>query len=115
MRVERGRLALEDFLRLISEHQATLSPPGRGFDCFRTWQALALGTVPLVVDSGSFDARLLHGTGPQLITSPDELTPDSLGALLAGLSDPAPHAPHVEMAHWRRVWEAALAAPSVDE
>ena len=101
MRVERGRLALEDFLRLLSEHQATLSPPGRGFDCFRTWQALALGTVPLVVDSGSFDARLLHGTGPQLIPSPDELTPDSLGALLAGLSDPAPHAPHVEMAHWR--------------
>ena len=72
MRVERGRLALEDFLRLLSEHQATpplplslslslilaltltltptlplplpptqatLSPPGRGFDCFRTWQA----------------------------------------------------------------------------
>ena len=39
VRVERGRLALEDFLRLISEHQATLSPPGRGFDCFRTWQA----------------------------------------------------------------------------
>jgi len=72
-----------------------------GFDCFRTWQALALGTVPLVVDSGSFDARLLHGTGPQLIPSPDELTPDSLGALLAGLRDPAPHAPHVEMAHWR--------------
>ena len=39
MRVERGRLALEDYLRLLSEHQATLSPPGRGFDCFRTWQA----------------------------------------------------------------------------
>ena len=26
--------------------KASLSPPGRGYDCGRTWQALALGTVP---------------------------------------------------------------------
>ena len=23
-----------------------LSPPGRGYDCGRTWQVLALGSVP---------------------------------------------------------------------
>jgi len=68
-----------------------------------------------VVGSGCFDTRLLHGTGPERIPPPDELTPDGLATLLGGLRDPAPHAPRVEMAHWRRAWEAALAAPSVDE
>ena len=40
--------------------ESTLSPPGRGYDCFRTWQALAVGTVPLVPEDPAYDARLLE-------------------------------------------------------
>ena len=60
-----ARLELEDFLRLISRHKAVLSPPGRGYDCCRTWQAVAVGTVPLVVNDAAFDQRLHMGLGPQ--------------------------------------------------
>ena len=59
-----------------------------------------------------------------LIPPPEALSPDGLGSLLQGLCDPAPHAPRVEMGHWRQVWEDALgverqsadalAVPSVD-
>ncbi|CAE8596070.1 unnamed protein product, partial [Polarella glacialis] len=50
VRIVAGRLTHEEFLVLLSEHQSVLSPPGRGYDCGRTWQALAVGTVPLVVN-----------------------------------------------------------------
>ncbi len=31
-----------------SQYQFVLSPPGAGFDCFRTWEALVLGCIPIV-------------------------------------------------------------------
>jgi hypothetical protein len=41
--LERERLPLLDFLRLLARHRAVLSPPGKGYDCLRTWQVLAVG------------------------------------------------------------------------
>ena len=40
-------------------HQAKyiLSPPGNGFDCHRTWEALIVGTIP-IVKSSCLDALL---------------------------------------------------------
>ena len=61
------QLELKEFLTLVSEHQCVLSPPGRGYDCGRTWQAVAVGTVPLVVD----DALLDHGIIPFSPASPN--------------------------------------------
>jgi hypothetical protein len=106
VRIAHGpRLPLEDFLSLLAEHRCTLSPPGRGFDCFRTWQALAVGTVPLVVDDPAFDDRLLR-LGPKAIVPANELTPPRLQALLETLEPPDTCA--VELAHWRQLWEADL-------
>merc|ERR1719221_825400 len=41
-------LSVPGYLRLLAEHRAVLSPPGMGYDCFRHWEALAVGSVPLV-------------------------------------------------------------------
>tara|TARA_B110001452_G_scaffold89906_1_gene73828 strand:+ start:3025 stop:3444 length:420 start_codon:yes stop_codon:yes gene_type:complete len=109
VRIERARLSLEDFLALLGEHTCTLSPPGKGYDCFRTWQALAVGTVPLVVRDERFDLRLIDGTGPEALPPPQELTPAALEELLGQLSAPPPHvAARLEMAHWRRTWHGHL-------
>jgi hypothetical protein len=32
----------------IKEHQFTLSPPGNGLDCHRTWEILYLGRIPIL-------------------------------------------------------------------
>jgi len=40
---------------LASSH-FVLSPRGNGLDCFRTWEALSVGTIPIVKRSGPFDA-----------------------------------------------------------
>ena len=39
------------FWRIMRNSQYIISPRGRGFDCHRTWEALALGVVPIIKTS----------------------------------------------------------------
>lgn len=53
------RTAVGDLLRYyaqIAAHKFVLSPPGRGVDCYRTWEALYLGAVPIILDSTPMSA-----------------------------------------------------------
>ena len=45
------RLPQEACWRIHDEFAFEVSPRGRGLDCFRTWEALFLGTIPLVLSS----------------------------------------------------------------
>lgn len=58
-----------------------LSPPGRGYDCGRTWQVLAVGSVPLVLNDDRFDQRL-HAAGPQWMPPAEQLSPELLATIL---------------------------------
>jgi hypothetical protein len=40
-----------DYMRTMGESKFAISPTGRGLDCFRTWEALFVGTVPIVLNS----------------------------------------------------------------
>ena len=44
------------FYRHLAGFHFALSPRGNGLDTFRTWEALALGVVPVVKKSGPFDS-----------------------------------------------------------
>lgn len=116
VRIVTGHVPHGAFLELLAEHQCTLSPPGRGYDCGRTWQALAVGTLPLVVDDDAFDQRLHVGAGPEFVPLPDDLTPEKLAALLARLSDPSQYLEKMQVRHWRERWSFRLenkAAPQM--
>ena len=39
----------EQFYADIAMHHYVLSPPGAGPDCHRTWEAMALGSIPIVI------------------------------------------------------------------
>jgi len=54
------------------QYAFVLSPPGNGKDCHRTWEALALGSVPIMLKS-SLDP-LFEGLPVVLIESWDEVT-----------------------------------------
>jgi hypothetical protein len=41
----------ENYLVSLREHKFALSPPGRGLDTHRTWEALMVGTIPIVIRS----------------------------------------------------------------
>jgi hypothetical protein len=60
----RGRLTPEKYRDQVRRTKFVLSPPGRGFDCHRTWEAIYLGAIPVVLEGSippSFESALpLH-------------------------------------------------------
>ncbi|CAF1225302.1 unnamed protein product [Adineta ricciae] len=46
------RISFETFLEHLGNAKFVLSPPGNGYDCHRTWEALLMGAAPVVVRSG---------------------------------------------------------------
>jgi hypothetical protein len=53
-RLERADLV--KYYAQIATHKFVLSPPGNGIDCYRTWEALYLGAIPVVRVSTSMSA-----------------------------------------------------------
>jgi hypothetical protein len=41
-------LSLRDYFAQLARSRFVLSPPGRGWDCYRTYEAIALGAIPIV-------------------------------------------------------------------
>jgi len=46
-----GRMGIIDNLEILRRSKYVLSPPGAGPDCFRTWEAIYLGAIPIVLRS----------------------------------------------------------------
>jgi hypothetical protein len=40
----------EAYFEMVRESQFVLSPPGNGLDCHRTWEAIYLGAIPVVLE-----------------------------------------------------------------
>lgn len=60
--LENRRLSPREFRRRLLTSRFVLSPPGAGPDCHRTWEALLLGAVPVILRS-SLAESLIEGTG----------------------------------------------------
>lgn len=54
------RLTPEQHVSMVRQSMFVLSPPGRGYDCHRTWEAIYLGAIP-VVAAGSLAPGLVEG------------------------------------------------------
>lgn len=48
--VAENQMSAEDFYRQIKAHKLTLSLQGLGKDCLRTYEAMVLGSIPIVTD-----------------------------------------------------------------
>mmetsp|Transcript_72381 Transcript_72381/g.132485 ORF Transcript_72381/g.132485 Transcript_72381/m.132485 type:complete len:394 (+) Transcript_72381:80-1261(+) len=101
-----ARNPISVYLKKISEHKAVLSPPGGGYDCHRTWEALAVGSVPLVLWNESFDKRLFEHTGVRYIPHPSDLSPAILKQILSNITNPAKYAYKLNVSFWRTAWHS---------
>ncbi len=45
------RCDFKTFVRELAEHKFVLSPPGLGPDCYRVWESVLLGSIPIVEHS----------------------------------------------------------------
>ena len=66
---------------ILASSHFVLSPRGNGLDCFRTWEALALGTIPIVKKSGPFDA-IYEGLPVLLVDRWEDVTLELLERIL---------------------------------
>ena len=46
----------KEYLNELASHKFVLCPNGNGIDCFRTWEAMTLGTIPIVEESKVSDS-----------------------------------------------------------
>jgi len=71
-----SRKPLKDYLIDVACHKFVLSPRGNGLDCFRTWEALLMGTFP-VVKTSTLDS-LFEDLPVVIVNDWSEVTPDFL-------------------------------------
>lgn len=71
-----GHPELEKYLIQLQHYKFVLSPAGNGPDAHRTWEALMMGCIPVVL-TGPFD-ELYAGLPVLILDSWDELTPQVL-------------------------------------
>lgn len=45
------RTIWNDYLKHLNIAKFIVSPPGTGLDCYRTWEALIMGAIPIVLQS----------------------------------------------------------------
>lgn len=78
-------LPIEEFYHGIRSHPFVISPPGAGLDCHRHWEAMAMGSIPIVLRSKAVE--LLEDMPALIIDCWDEVTQERLEAELPGLRE----------------------------
>lgn len=62
----------EDYIDDLKNHKFSLCLPGVGIDCFRIWESLTLGVIPIVINSS---INILYEDLPVIIINgPDEIS-----------------------------------------
>lgn len=55
IKVDTSLKPYDEYLDEIINHKFCLSLPGKGMDCYRTWEALTLGVIPIVMKTKHMD------------------------------------------------------------
>ncbi|KAH9586475.1 hypothetical protein LSM04_004785 [Trypanosoma melophagium] len=70
---------VQSYLYLLSQHRFVLAPRGNGMDTHRLWEALYMGSVP-IVERSTMDSRLLSGLPVLLVDNFADVTPSLLNS-----------------------------------
>ena len=60
-------------LSTMAEYAFVLSPLGNGYDCFRTWEIFAMGSIPIVVNDEAFNMRVYDGVDAWIVNGAEEV------------------------------------------
>jgi hypothetical protein len=85
--------SMADYYARLGRSRFVLSPPGRGWDCYRTYEALAMGAVPVVRRQRPI-SDVVNGLPVLVVDDWSELTPERL-------QRPAGELTRMTLAYWR--------------
>lgn len=85
-----------------------LSPPGRGWDCYRTYEAIAMGAIPIVRRDAPL-SDVVNGLPVVVVDDWHEVTPERLRWEDAH-RHPAPDLSRLTSGYWRTQIQAAATA-----
>lgn len=77
-------VSMTQFYDQMLSHPFVLSPPGAGPDCHRHWEAILLGSIPIVLKSPV--TKILDGLPCLQVDNWDEVTPERLNEELPRLN-----------------------------
>lgn len=86
------------YLADMAQWRFCVSPPGNGIDCHRTWEALYLGVIPVVVSSAG---GLLDHLPCIIVDDIAAVTPEGLEAALLNLNGPFAWG-KLTLSYWRK-------------
>jgi len=103
--------SFEEYLSALATHRFCAAPPGRGIDTHRAWEALMLGTVPILLRTPSVDS-LFDGLPVAFVDDFSSVTAewlDSVYTQLHALPDAAYDWSKLHSDHWVESIRAAAA------
>ncbi len=71
-----SHVPFKEYIAEMAQHKFTLSPRGLGPDCYRTWEALLVGTIPIV--KTSFFDEIYEGLPVLIVDNWEEVTEEYL-------------------------------------
>jgi hypothetical protein len=81
---EEKRLSRSEMCHKMAQYKYVVSPFGNGLDCHRTWEALALGCIPIVRSSGL--NPLFEGLPVLIVNDWSEITRELLNSFIPDVS-----------------------------
>lgn len=89
------------YLQHIARHKYVISPPGHGTDCFRHWEAMYLGTIPIVlkgVNMGHY-----HDYPILFVGDYKDVTPELLNQRYEGIKSRTFDRRRLFMTYWKDI------------
>ncbi len=93
-----GRLRFHIFIEEMAQHKFTLSPPGLGSDCYRVYESLLMGSIPIV--QHSHIDHLYEGLPVLFIDSWDQVTEEFLNKKYAEIRSKKYNPEKLFMEYW---------------
>lgn len=93
-------ILIDEFLSDIASHPFTLSPRGNGVDCHRTWEALYLGSYPVIEKSAAM--RYFKDLPIVYVDSMDEVSEGMLRERYEKMSREPRNLQSLSMSYWKK-------------
>jgi hypothetical protein len=105
--IDRANLHIERYWQDIAEHYFVMCPAGNGLDCYRTYETLYLGSIPVMRRTPFAENFVRHGLPVLLVDSLFEMSPGLLENALKKMDGETFCMEALKLSYWKQRIEDA--------